>query len=61
MADGCGGVKVAAEVAVLKGEVGGDEDLVAAGRTEDSAVVADAEGDRFVADGKGAANLLDKS
>ncbi len=28
MADGGGGVEVAAEVAVLEGEVGGDEDLV---------------------------------
>ena len=60
MADGGGGVKVATEVSVLEGEVGGDEDLVATGRMKDGAVVADAEGDGFMAAGEGAANLLDE-
>jgi hypothetical protein len=55
-----GGVEAAAEVAVLEGEVGGDEDLVAAGRAEDGAVIADAQGDGLASAGKGSANLLDK-
>jgi hypothetical protein len=60
VADRWGGVEVATEVAVLEGEVGGDEDLVTAGRTKDSAVVADAEGDGFIAAGESTANLLDE-
>jgi hypothetical protein len=60
MADGGGGVKVATEVSVLEGEVGGDEDLVATGRMKDGAVVADAEGDGFIAAAESAANLLDE-
>ena len=48
MADGGGRVPSvlagrAAEVAAFEGEVGGDEKLVAGGRLEDGAVVADAQ------------------
>ena len=50
MADGGGRVPVAAEVPAFERHVGGDDDLVAAGRGEDGAVVADAE-----AEGAGAA------
>jgi hypothetical protein len=45
MADASGGVEVAAEVAAFEGEVGGDDDFMAAGDAEDGAVVADAERD----------------
>jgi hypothetical protein len=38
-------MQVAAEVAAFEGEVGGDEEFVASGRTQDGAVVADAEGE----------------
>ena len=61
MADGGGGVEVAAEVAVLEGEVSRDEDIVTAWRAKDGTVVADAEGEEFVAIGKGAPNLLDEA
>ncbi len=42
VADGLGGVPVAAEVAAFEGEVGGDEEVVVRGRGKDGAVVADA-------------------
>lgn len=61
MADGVGGVEVAAEVTVFQGEVGGDEEVVAGGRAEDGAVVADAEGDGSGGgEGEGAADLGDE-
>ena len=60
MADGGGGVEVAAEVPVFEGEVGGDEDLVAARGAEDGAVVADAEGEGLAAAGEVAAYLFDE-
>ena len=53
-------MEVAAKVAVLEGEVSGDEDLVAARWAEDGAIVADSEGNEFVACGEGATNLLDE-
>jgi len=43
VADGSGGWRSRRKVAAFEGEVGGDEELVAAGRAEDGAVVADAE------------------
>ena len=46
MADGFGRVPVEAEVAAGDGEVGGDGQLFATARTEQGAVVADAEVDR---------------
>ena len=45
VADGFRRMPVAAEVAAFQREVGGDQDFVAAGRAQDRAVVADAEGD----------------
>jgi hypothetical protein len=53
MTDGLGWVEGAAEVAIFEGEVGGDEDLVTAGRAEDGTVVTYAQGYEFVADGGG--------
>ena len=50
VADGGGRVPVAAEVTAFERQIGGDDDLVAAGRGKDGAVVADAE-----AEGAGAA------
>jgi hypothetical protein len=50
VADGGGRVPVAAEVTALERHIGRDHDLVAARRSEDGAVVADAE-----AEGAGAA------
>lgn len=58
---GSGGMKVAAEVAVLETEVGGDENLISTRRTKDGAVVANAEGEAFVPPaGEGAADLFDQ-
>jgi hypothetical protein len=51
--DGLGGMESAAEVAIFKGKIGGDEDLVTTGRAEDGAVVTYAEGYEFVARGEG--------
>lgn len=42
MADGCRRMEVAAEVAVLQGEVSGDEDFMTGGMAQDGAVIADA-------------------
>ena len=51
----------AAKVAIFEGEVSGDEDLATVGRTEDGAVVTDAESYEFVASGGGRlANLLNQ-
>ncbi len=54
MADGGWGVPGAPKVAVFEGEVGGDEELVARGWSEDGAVVADAEANRAGWAGAGA-------
>ncbi len=59
--DGLGWLESAAEVAVFKGKVGGDEDLVTTGRVEDGAVVTYAEGYEFAACGEGRApDLFDQ-
>ena len=61
MSGGLWSVPVAAEVAGFKGEVGGDEDLVAGGRGEDGAVVADAEAEGAGGPGGGgSANAVDE-
>jgi hypothetical protein len=61
MADRGGGVEVATKVSAFQREIGGDNDLAAAGRAKDGAVVADAESEGSVAAGKIAANLFDES
>ena len=62
VADGGGGVPVAAEVAAFEREVGGNEEFVTAGRGKDGAVVADAEAEgagAAASDGGSLANALD--
>ena len=62
MADGGGGVQVAAEVTSFKGEVGGDEDLGAGGWLEDGAVVTDSQGEAATMSpaAEGLADVLDE-
>lgn len=57
-------MEIAAEVPVLKAEVGRDQNLVSGGRAKNGAVVANAKGDRLAAGGpcgKRATNLLNQS
>jgi hypothetical protein len=59
VADGGGGVPVAAEVAAFERHVCGDDDLVPARRGEDGAVIADAETERAGAAGGAGGALAD--
>ena len=62
VADGGGRVPVAAEVTAFERHIGGDDDLVTAGRGKDGAVVADAQAEgagAAASDGGSLANALD--